>query len=85
MVTKDGENLNLTNICDDGEVEGGNIIIDEVDSFVSKFETANAPSFISTPIIDPASPELPVDKLNSSVVETYVVEEEHGHFPLPNT
>jgi hypothetical protein len=43
MVTEDGEDLNLTNICDDDEVEGENIITNNVDSFVSHSETANAP------------------------------------------
>jgi hypothetical protein len=88
MVTEDAqddEDLNLNDIYDDDEVEGGNMVTNEVDSFVSHSETADAPSFISTPIIEPASTQPPVDNLNSSVAETDVVEEEHGHFPLPNT
>ena len=88
MVTEDaqdGEDLNLNDIYDDDEVEGGNMVANEVDSFVSHSETANVPSFISTPIIEPASTEPPVDNMNSSDVEADVVEEEQGHFPLPNT
>ncbi len=61
------------------------MVTDEVDSFVSHSETADAPSFMSTPIIEHASTEPPVDNLNSSAAETDVVEEEQGHFPLPNT
>jgi hypothetical protein len=88
MGTENCDDVNLVDICNDDEVDGANIGTNEVDLFVSHFETADAPSFISTPIIDLnlANAELPVHNLNTSIAENEnVVEEEQEHFPLLNT